>query len=176
MRHPGAAAFLEQVQGAREVGVGVGVRVLDRVAHAGLGGEMDDVAEAVGVEQPRQRRAVGEVDSLEGEAGVPAQLVEPGLLQGRVVVGAEVVDADDGDARAQQPLGQVEADEAGGARDEHRPVPLDVLRPVGRVGHSVLPLQSRKAQKTRARARRKPRLTPGREAGTRPAAPPSRAP
>ncbi|MET4261148.1 hypothetical protein ABIC09_006115 [Bradyrhizobium sp. S3.12.5] len=36
-------AALEQVEKALQIGIGVTLRMLDRVAHAGLGGEMHDL-------------------------------------------------------------------------------------------------------------------------------------
>ena len=56
-----AAAF-EDVLEADDVGLDVGVRVRDRVADAGLGGEVDDAREAVLGEELVHRRTVREVD------------------------------------------------------------------------------------------------------------------
>jgi hypothetical protein len=89
------------------------VRVVDRVADAGLGGEVNDDAETVGGEEGFHLAAVGEVDAGEGEGVALLEPFEPGLLEGRVVVVVEVVEADHLAALTEEALGEVEADEAG---------------------------------------------------------------
>ena len=89
------------------------------MAHAGLGGQMDDAVDvAMPVGQRQHGFAVGNVGLEEGEALVLAQRLQAGELQDRVVVGAEIVDADHRLAARQQGAGDVAADEAGGAGDE----------------------------------------------------------
>ena len=61
-------AALEHVQRADDVAVDVGVRVLERVAHARLRGEVDHALELLAREQRRHARAVGEVELHEAEA------------------------------------------------------------------------------------------------------------
>ena len=87
-------AALEHVEEADEVGIDVGVRVLERVAHAGLRREMDHPLRPVSANSSRRPR-VGEVDLREAEAGAAPSRGEPRLLQREVVVVVEVVDADD---------------------------------------------------------------------------------
>ena len=71
------------------------------MAHAGLGRQVDDAVEVgMPVGQRQHRLAVGDVGLEEGEALVLAQRLQPGELQDRVVVVAEIVDADDRLARA----------------------------------------------------------------------------
>ena len=111
MRHALVPAALEHVEEAREVGVEIGVRVLQRVAHAGLGGEMHHHLRPRGREQRRDRRPVGEVEPLEAEPGPPLQPLEPRLLQPGVVIVVEAVDPQHPAALAQQPVGQMIADE-----------------------------------------------------------------
>jgi hypothetical protein len=94
------------------------VWVLDRVAHPGLGGEVDDDAEAVGGEEGFHLAAVGEVDAGGGEAIVCLEAFESRLLEGRVVVVVEVVEADNVVAIGEESFGKVVADETGGAGDE----------------------------------------------------------
>ena len=112
-----AAAF-EQVGEADDVGLHVGVRILQRVAHAGLRGEVDDGVEVALLEQVLHHHAVGDVVLEEAEVGVGLELFQPRQLQGRVVVVVEVVDADDFVAALQQDLCDVHADKPGGAGEQ----------------------------------------------------------
>jgi len=60
-----------------------------------------------------ERRPVGDVGAMEGEARLTVELGEPRLLQRDVVIVVEIVDRDDGVAARQQRLADMEADEAG---------------------------------------------------------------
>ena len=70
------------------------------------------------VGQRQHGLAVGDVGLEEGETLVLAQRLQPGELQDRVVIVAEIVDADHRLAARQQGARDVAADEAGGAGDE----------------------------------------------------------
>jgi hypothetical protein len=61
-----AAAF-EDVHEADEVAVHIGVRILQRIAHAGLGGQVDDAVELLGGEERFHAGAVGDVQFHEAE-------------------------------------------------------------------------------------------------------------
>ena len=65
--HAVVPAAFEDMQEADEVGVDVGVRVVERIAHAGLRRQVDDPLDA-GANRARSF-AVGEVELVEGEAG-----------------------------------------------------------------------------------------------------------
>ena len=95
---------------------------LQRVAHAGLGGEVQDARDGVPVaaRERRDRLEIGDVGRLEGEAGVRPQTLEPRPLQRRVIVAVEVVDAEHRLAAREQGQADVEADEAGAAGDQNR--------------------------------------------------------
>ncbi|MCY1293874.1 hypothetical protein D9M70_431470 [compost metagenome] len=95
------------------------LRLLDGVPHAGLGGEVDDLFEGVAGEQVEQPLLVGDIQALEAEAGASRQPVEARLLERHAVVVVEVVDADHLVAFRAQAQGRVEADETGGAGDQH---------------------------------------------------------
>ena len=104
---------------AHDVGLHVDVGVDQRMPDAGLGGQMDDAVDVAVLAGQRQHGlAVGDVELEEGEALVLAQRLQPGELQDRVVVFAEIVDADDRVAARQQGAGDVAADETRGAGDE----------------------------------------------------------
>ena len=70
------------------------------------------------VGQRQHRLAVGDVGLEEGEGLVVAQRLQPGELQDRVVVVAEIVDADHRLAARQQGARDVRSDEPGGTGDE----------------------------------------------------------
>jgi hypothetical protein len=112
------AAF-EHVEEAREIGVGIGVGIDQGMAHAGLRREMHDVRKAVDCEQPRHGLAVGNVDPFEPKGGKRLERRDPCLLQGRIVVGVEIVDTHHIMPIRQQPPGNVHADEAGRSGDEN---------------------------------------------------------
>ncbi|MDT4870262.1 hypothetical protein FQZ97_1053340 [compost metagenome] len=104
----------------REIAVEVGVGVRDRVAHAGLRGEVHHGIEAVAGEQLRHRFAIGYVDLFENEARVLHQRRQSGLFERHFVVVVEVVDPDHLMTLQAQAPGRVKADESGGAGDENR--------------------------------------------------------
>src|SRR3546814_4684600 len=94
------------------------VRVLERVAYAGLGGEVDHPLRLEVCEGGFDCRAVFQRFAAEGEALQWRQPRQPGFLQPRVVVVVEVVVAQDFVTARQQALAEFRADEAGGAGDE----------------------------------------------------------
>jgi hypothetical protein len=118
MPHRVMAAAFEQVGKTNEIAVDVGARIRQRVAHAGLGGQMDDSFRLAACKQGRQALGVGKVQPLERESGQFRTLRQPRLLQRRVVVVVKVVDADDGVTAREQGAGRMQADEAGGAGHE----------------------------------------------------------
>ena len=69
----GVSAAFEDVQEPDDVGVGIGVRIVQRMADAGLGGQMDDGVEAIGGKQFAKRRAIGDVALLEVEIRVSGE-------------------------------------------------------------------------------------------------------
>jgi hypothetical protein len=118
-------------QVAGQVGALVGERVVDRVAHAGLGGQVDDALGAAGADQLHHRRVVGDVQADHGEARPAVETGGAGGLEGRVVVVVEDVDADHRLAAVEQALGHVHADETRGAGDDDR-----------RVAHAPRPIEA----------------------------------
>ena len=114
------AAGLEHRQVAGEVGLLVGEGVVDRVAHARLGGEVHDPPRPLGPHQRAEALGVGDVEADHPEAGQGLEPGGPGGLQGRVVVVVEVVHPHDALAAAEQAFGHVHADEPGCAGDDDR--------------------------------------------------------
>ena len=118
MSRAAAATALEDVEKTRQIGVQIGMRVLQRIAHACLRGEVNHAGKSSAAEQPFSCRTVGEIEALKGEPGALLQLRQPCLLQGRIIVGIDAVDADDGPAGLEQPARQAKPDEARRSGDE----------------------------------------------------------
>ena len=103
-----------------EVRGDVGARIVERIADAGLRAEMDDPVDLGAGQRLFERLVIREIDLHEAEgSGVqPRSSGQPLLLQPRIVIGIEIVDADHALAALEQRRGDMVADEAGGAGDE----------------------------------------------------------
>lgn len=123
MLHGVVAAGLKDVEEADEVALEVGTRVLDGVAHARLGGEVNHDVEAVLSEQALDEGGIAQVAANEGEAAVRVgfgQHAQARVLDAGVVVAVEVVEADNNVIGVlEQFLDEERADEAGGSGDEY---------------------------------------------------------
>ena len=109
-----AARHLQDHQVARQVGLQVVERLLDRIPHPGLGAEVHDAVDGgVGGVERRHGGAVGEVHPVELEAVAALERREAGVLQAGIVVVVQVVDADHPVAAVEQGLRDVHADEPG---------------------------------------------------------------
>ena len=119
---------------AQQVRLGVGIGVVDAVAHAGLSAQVHHVVELLGGKQPLHPLPVGQVELHEAVVGVrvalggaplhnvrpvDAQLGQSGILQSRVVVVVEVVHPHHLMSLLQQSARQAEADESGTAGYEY---------------------------------------------------------
>ena len=114
------AAGFEDVVEADEVGFDVGVGVVDAVANASLGGEVDDNVGLVLGKQLVDGGLISEVTFDESEVFEDFELVEAGSFEIGVVVRVEAVETDDFSVWifCAEALGEVAADEAGRASDE----------------------------------------------------------
>ena len=112
-----AAAF-QHVEEAHYVGVHVGVRIDKRVAHARLRGEVHHVGEAPRCEQRGHRRAIDDIERLEGKSGRRGEFAQARPLEPHVVIGIEVVEPGDVAPLCEQPARHVEADEPGRPRHQ----------------------------------------------------------
>ena len=65
-------AALEHVECTGDVAADVGVRLLERIAHAGLGGQVHHARETLAREQRAHRRLVRDVELLEAESAAAA--------------------------------------------------------------------------------------------------------
>jgi hypothetical protein len=71
-------------------------------------------------EQRRHRAAIGNVDLFEAEARKSPESGKAGVLEPRIVVGVQIVEADHVMSALQQPPRDMHADEPGRAGDENR--------------------------------------------------------
>src|SRR5438105_15384603 len=80
-----------------EVGLDVGLRVFQAVADASLRAEVDDTVDLERIGDALQRLSVGEIHAFETNAiaKLLLQLRHPRLLQARIIIIVEIVDADD---------------------------------------------------------------------------------
>ena len=118
MRHTTMTAQLQHVDEAGQVAVHVGMRVLQRVTHAGLRGQVDHPGRLELIEQRGQALAVGQVELA--DVGVRAPRGHAITLDLRIVVVVVVVQADDALTALKQGLAGVGADESGRAGHENR--------------------------------------------------------
>src|SRR6478736_1744885 len=79
---------------ARQIGIDIGERVDDRMPHAGLRCQMDDLGKTMLPEQSRDCRAIGEVHSDETKWLEFGKFRKPRLFQCGIVVSIHVVEPD----------------------------------------------------------------------------------
>ena len=109
------ARQLEHHQVAHHVGLDVDIGIDQRMTHAGLRGQMDDAIDVgMPLGQPENSLPGRRCRPRGSEALVLAQGLQARELQHRVVVVAEIVDAEDRFAPRQQCPRDVRTDEAGG--------------------------------------------------------------
>ena len=94
MAYFASATAFQDVQKSRQVGVAIGVRIINRITHPGLGGKMGDDVETPGSEQCSQVLARSHVEGQELEIGIRLQTRQSRLLEADVVVGVQIVDTD----------------------------------------------------------------------------------
>src|SRR5690349_15024030 len=113
-------AALEYVEKSGKIGVHINVRVLQRITNAGLRGQMHHWAELALRKNGLNRGSFGEIDLVEGKVVEFAQNRQPRLLQRRIVIIIDTVDADHRATGFKKPAGKSKSDEARGAGDEDR--------------------------------------------------------
>ena len=115
---------LEDIHEAHEVGIHVGERILNGIAHARLRAQVDDTVEPFACEEFRKGLAVGQVAQNEAErAADPFKLGEPCILQLPGIIVVDVVQSDNRVAPAQQVTHYVRADKTGRSGNQYLHVP-----------------------------------------------------
>ena len=115
-------AGFQDIHEADQVGIHVGMGILQRIAHPGLRRQIDHPLGLVLGKNLGQRRPIFQTGPKVGKAGMRLQPGQPRLFQGHVVIIVEVVVADDLIAALQQPQRQGRADKAcaAGNQDFHK--------------------------------------------------------
>ncbi len=128
MRDGIVPAAFKNIEKPLNIGLDVGVRVLQRIPNPGLRRQMHDPVELFAQEYVAHDCTVGYVSLDEAKAIAAFDLGEPGLFEPHIVIGIEVIDADHLIAAREQSLCGVKADEASGAGQENfhtrRPDPI----------------------------------------------------
>ena len=119
MLHAVAPAALEHVQRADQIAFDIRMWILDRVPDPRLGRQMDDSIDGGGAEKRLHADAIREVKFFEPESAPGTEPRKTRFLERRIVIGIEVVEADDLVAAREQALGHVITDEARGTGDQH---------------------------------------------------------
>ena len=108
-----AARAFDHIAKAHQVGVDIGGRIVDRIAHAGLGGKVHHGIEPLACEQSAHALAIDNIEHPEIERRMGFKAREARLLQRNLVIIVEVVDAGDPVSACKQAQGQGASDEPG---------------------------------------------------------------
>jgi len=119
MLHGLVPAALQNIERANDVAVHVGMRCLDRVAHARLRPQVHDALEFLARKALRHAGGIGKVELDEAKARILLQQLQARHLQIDVVVLVEIIEADYLITALEQAPGGVKADEARGSGDEN---------------------------------------------------------
>ena len=106
------AASLEHAEMTGQVGMGIGKGIIDRVAHPGLSGQMDDAVRAAILDQCSHGIGIGNIHPYHLEALVRGQGRGARLFQGGIIIGVEDIDADNLLARCKEPFAHGPADKS----------------------------------------------------------------
>ena len=114
------AAPLQHIEKPDDVGVGIGVRINQGMAHAGLRCEMYHRRKPLRRKQPCGPRAIAEIEWLKLKIRERLEPLQPRPLQGRIIVTVEIVHADNATAKLRKAVRDVRADEAGRSGHQDR--------------------------------------------------------
>ncbi|MNR13410.1 hypothetical protein D3C85_1298170 [compost metagenome] len=109
----------EHIEETHQVRLPIDIRIVQRVAHPGLGGQVHHLGKSVLLKQADQGRFVDDVHFPETKTRQSLQHLEACLLEFHVVVVVEVVDTDDLLTLAAQALDRMKADETGRTGDQY---------------------------------------------------------
>ena len=110
------AAF-EKVEEGGEIGIEIGIRVFQRVAHASLRRKVHDRSEVTVLEQSLGPLSIGEVKPMKGEIRKLPKDGEPRLFKGRIIIGIDIVHANNCAAILEEPAREAKSDKACRAGD-----------------------------------------------------------
>ncbi len=112
-------ASLQHIEKAFEIGVGIGMRMIDRIAHPGLRGEMDHLFKPMLRKQRTDGRPIRQIRLHETETRFRPEQIETGLLECRIVIIIHVVKTDDVTAFGQQLTRHMKADKSRRASNQN---------------------------------------------------------
>ena len=109
MLHIIVATALKDVGKAHQIGVDIGVGVLQRIPHAGLGGQVNHPFRLLLPEQRFHSGPVGHILADLGESRFAGQARQARFLESRIVVIIDVIHANDFVTAVKQPMRQMGA-------------------------------------------------------------------
>ena len=115
MANAGLFGRIDQVLKADDVGGDISARILNRIAHPGLGRQVNDRVDLVVGEQGVDCRLIGYIGAHKGKPRLCLKLGEPGAFKIDRIIVVQIIDADHAGAARKQPLGGVKADKTGSA-------------------------------------------------------------
>ncbi len=113
------ARELHHIERADEIGLHIGARILQAVAHAGLRREMDDHVGRASLGGSCQRVHILEHGDRVTIGGVAQKDLSARLLEAGIVIGRHAVETIDDMARRQKPLREMKTDKSRRAGDEN---------------------------------------------------------
>src|SRR5205807_1919518 len=102
----------QHIDKAFEVGIDIGLGMINRRPHAGLSGQMDHHWKSMLGKKCAHRRTICKIHLYEAEPGVSEQDIETRPLQSCVIIIVEIVQPYDIASLGQQPASGVKTDEA----------------------------------------------------------------
>ena len=94
--------------------------MVERIADASLGCEMNNDRKPVLLKKRFDRGAVRQVELRKGKVGMTSQYFQPALFEPRIVVAVDDIKANDPSSLRQQALGHMKPDKTGSSGDQHR--------------------------------------------------------
>ena len=115
MLHLRMATAFQNACETGQVAVHVSEGIGQRISHAGLGRQIHNRVELLGLEQLGHRLSMGHVQLFESESRFTLELFQAAVLQLHVVIIVEVIQSHDRIAAVKQSSREMKTDEPGGA-------------------------------------------------------------
>src|SRR5207247_2539109 len=113
------SAALENIEEADDVAIRVGVRIGKRVTHASLCCQVDYFINPLSREKSEHDVTFSQIDPAEREVRLACQAIQSCLLQSRIVIGVEVVNANNCVAAIKETMRDVRSDESCSSCEEN---------------------------------------------------------
>ena len=109
---------LKQAQKARDIGMNIGLGVVQRITHPGLGREMDHNIGPLRPAKARDTLLVGDIPLLKDKPLTGREPPQPILFQRNGIIIVEVIQPNNGSAPLQQTARHMKPDKTRHARDQ----------------------------------------------------------